>query len=64
MVILALLVAAQGVIQAQNAARWSWQEPQAKVLPTGDLEGAPKAFEFKAGKSVRYLDFASGNDAN
>ena len=45
-------------------ARWSWQEPQAKVLPTGDLEWAPKAFEFKAGESVRYIDFESGNDAN
>ncbi len=22
---------------AEPAARWSWQEPQAKVLPTGDL---------------------------
>ena len=37
--------------------RWSWQEPQAKVLPTGDLEWAPEPFEFKAGESVRYIDF-------
>ena len=48
----------------KNVARWSWQEPQAKVLPTGDLEWAPKPFEFKAGESVRYIDFESGNDAN
>ena len=61
---LALLVAAQGAVNAQNAARWSWQEPQAKVWPTGDLEWAPKAFEFKPGESVRYIDFESGNDAN
>ena len=61
---LALLVAAHGVVNAQNVARWSWQEPQAKVLPTGDLEWAPKPFEFKAGESVRYIDFESGNDAN
>jgi len=45
----ALLVVAPSVVNAQNAARWSWQEPQAKVLPTGDLEWTPKAFEFKAG---------------
>src|SRR5215471_773662 len=45
-------------------ARWSWQEPQAKVLPKGDLEWAPHAFEFKAGASVRYIDFESGDDAN
>ena len=44
--------------------RWSWQEPQSKVLPTGDLEWAPQPFEFKAGESIRYIDFESGNDAN
>jgi hypothetical protein len=60
---LALLVAARGAVNAQSVARWSWQEPQAKVLPTGDLEWAPEPFEFKAGESVRYLDFESGNDA-
>ena len=35
---------------ADAAARWSWQEPQAKVLPTGDLEWAPQPFEFKTGR--------------
>jgi hypothetical protein len=45
-------------------AQWSWQEPQSKVLPTGDLEWAPKPFEFRAGESVRYIDFDSGNDAD
>jgi hypothetical protein len=34
------------------------------VLPTGDLEWAPKPFEFKAGESARYIDFESGNDKN
>jgi hypothetical protein len=61
---LALLLPAHDVVKAQNLVRWSWQEPHAKVLPTGDLEWAPKAFEFKAGESVRYIDFESGNDAN
>ena len=61
---LALLVAAHGVATAQSAGRWSWQEPQAKVLPTGDLQWAPRVFEFKAGESIRYVDFESGNDAN
>ncbi|RPJ37660.1 MAG: hypothetical protein EHM35_06190, partial [Planctomycetaceae bacterium] len=46
------------------AARWSWQEPQAKALPTGDLEWAPRPFAFKAGESIRYIDFESGYDAN
>ena len=51
-------------VEAQTAARRSWQEPHAKVLPTGDLEWAPKPFEFKTGASIRYIDFESGNDAN
>lgn len=46
------------------ANNWSWQQPQAKVLPTGDLEWAPRPFEFKPGGSIRYIDFDSGNDAN
>ena len=62
--VLALLAAWQGVVNAQGVTRWSWQEPQAKVSPTGDLEWAPRTFEFRAGESVRYIDFESGNDAN
>jgi hypothetical protein len=61
---LALLAVAHGVACAQAAARWSWQEPQARVLPAGDLEPAPRKFEFKPGKSIRYIDFDSGDDAN
>jgi hypothetical protein len=44
--------------------RWSWPQSQAKVLPTGDLEWAPQPFEFRAGDSVRYIDFESGRDDN
>jgi Concanavalin A-like lectin/glucanases superfamily len=62
--VLVLLVTAQGITQAQNVAQWSWQEPHAKIAPTGDLAWAPKAFEFEVGESVRFIDFASGNDAN
>jgi Concanavalin A-like lectin/glucanases superfamily len=43
---------------------WAWQEPQAKVLPTGDLEWAPHPFRFERSGSRRYIDFGSGNDAN
>ena len=48
----------------EAAARWSWQEPHSKVLPTGGLEWAPRPFEFKAGESSRFIDFEAGNDAN
>src|SRR5271157_2223553 len=60
----ALLLAAHGLVHAQSPARWSWQEPQAVVLPTGDLQWAPKAFAFQPGESPRYVDFESGSDAN
>ena len=51
------------VVAGEAPARWSWQEPHCKVLPTGDLEWAPQPFVFKAGEAVRYIDFDSGNDA-
>ena len=47
-----------------GAALYSWQEPHAKVLPTGDLEWAPKAFVFEKGESVRYIDYEGGKDSN
>lgn len=61
---LTLLALASSVANAQDAARWSWQKPHAKVLPTGDLEWAPEPFAYRPGASVRYIDFASGDDAN
>ncbi len=45
-----------------QAADFNWQKPHAKVLPNGDLEWAPQAFEFKAGKTVRYIDYENGDD--
>ncbi len=47
-----------------GAADYSWQEPHAKVLPTGALEWAPKPFVFQAGDTVRYIDYENGDDAN
>ena len=44
--------------------KWFWQEPQATVLPTGDLKWAPHPFEFKPGQTIRYIDFDSGADSN
>jgi hypothetical protein len=62
-----LLIAAGTAMAAQGAAgstpRWSWQEEQARVLPTGGLEWAPRPFVFEKGASVRYIDFAAGDDA-
>ena len=60
---LILFIAVCGVARGQVTARWSWQEPHAKVVPTGDLEWAPRPFAFRLGASVRYIDYASGDDA-
>ena len=46
------------------AATYSWQQPHAKVVPTGDLEWTPQPFVFEKGASVRHIDFASGDDTN
>ena len=45
-------------------ASWSWQTPQAKIHPTGDLSWQPMPFRFQAGPSVRYIDFEAGDDVN
>lgn len=60
---LVLLAAAHGAVNAQSVPRWSWQEPQVKALPNGNLQWAAKAVAFNPGKSVRYINFVSGNDA-
>jgi hypothetical protein len=46
------------------SASYSWQQPNANVLPTGDLKWAPEPFQFKPSPAIRYIDFDSGNDAN
>lgn len=48
---------------AGGEAAFSWQRPQAKVLPSGNLEWAPKPFVLEKGASVRYIDFEGGDDA-
>ncbi len=59
------LLAVCGVACAEEgggAAHFSWQEPHAKVLPSGGLEWAPKPFVFEKGDSLRYIDFEAGDD--
>ena len=46
------------------AATYSWQEPNATITPSGDLEWAPEPFVYEAGDSVRYIDYEGGNDSN
>ncbi|MCH5374106.1 MAG: hypothetical protein JJ992_09025, partial [Planctomycetes bacterium] len=52
------------VVQLSVAAEFSWQDPKAEVLPTGDLQWTPQSFEYEHGDSVRYIDFENGDDDN
>ncbi|MFO7955911.1 MAG: LamG-like jellyroll fold domain-containing protein [Candidatus Brocadiia bacterium] len=48
----------------EEPGKWSWQQAHARVMPTGDLEWAPRPFVFEAGGSVRYIDYEGGSDDN
>ena len=43
---------------------WSWRQPQADVIPNGDLKWKPRPFAYQKGDSVRYIDFEGGDDAH
>jgi hypothetical protein len=59
------LVQSQSILKSNSGETlYSWETQQAKVLPNGDLEWAPLAFELVKGSSVRYIDFDGGNDSN
>lgn len=57
-------VAVSAEPQSSTDTRFSWQQPHAKVLPTGGLEWEPRPFVFEKGNSVRYIDFEGGNDTS
>jgi hypothetical protein len=59
--VLALSLAVASTVAAQP---FSWQEPQARVIETGDLEWTPKPFVFEPTETLRYIDYETGNDAN
>jgi len=61
--ILALMLLSMSITAQEIPSLYSWETQQAKVLPTGDLEWAPQAFQLVKGSSVRYIDFESGDDA-
>lgn len=44
--------------------QWSWQQPQAEVIGSGDLKWKPQPFVFEKGDSQRYIDFENGDDGN
>lgn len=66
MKILSLLFVLCSVSLVTNAAdkTWSWNNPNAIVKKTGDLEWAPKSFVFEKGSSLKYIDYEKGDDNN
>ncbi|MFW6218147.1 MAG: hypothetical protein ACOC4K_04035, partial [Verrucomicrobiota bacterium] len=40
---------------------FSWQQPKAKVMESGQMEWTPADYEFVAGDTVRYIDFENGD---
>ncbi len=62
--LVAAVLAGSGVAAAQGqAGPFSWQQPQARILSTGNLEWSPRPFVFQMGASVRYIDFEAGDDS-
>jgi len=51
-----------GADQPVDQAAFSWQQPHAKVMPSGDLAWAPEPFVYTHGESVRYIDYEAGDD--
>lgn len=66
MKILRTLILLFGVIGTVNSAdqNWYWNQPNAKVKATGNLEWQPKPFVFEKGNSLKYIDFEKGIDNN
>ncbi|MCK4746513.1 MAG: LamG domain-containing protein, partial [Bacteroidales bacterium] len=44
--------------------KYSWENSQAKILPSGEIEWQPRNFVFVAGSSIRYIDFENGDDTD
>ncbi len=48
----------------QAADQFSWQQPHAEIVKTGDLKWKPAPFKFVAGATVKYIDYENGSDSN
>jgi concanavalin A-like lectin/glucanase superfamily protein len=60
-----LLVLLTSVLSsAARGEPWRWQRSYSEVLPDGDIRLAQRPFVFVAGDSLRYIDFAGGDDDN
>ena len=54
-----------GCLDARTAEMpFAWQRDYARVTDTGDIQWTPEPFQFQLGTSVRYIDYAEGDDSN
>ncbi|MCF8224314.1 MAG: T9SS type A sorting domain-containing protein [Bacteroidales bacterium] len=44
--------------------KYSWETSHASIMPGGDIEWKPLAFEYSEGSSVKYIDYENGDDTN
>jgi hypothetical protein len=58
---LVVLTLCGSAIQAAEAP-FAWQQDYARVTETGDIQWTPRAFQFVADGSVRYIDYENGSD--
>jgi len=63
-ILLAVILLSLSITAQEIPSLYSWETQQAKVLPNGDLQWAPQAFQLVKGTSLRYIDYDGGNDAN
>jgi hypothetical protein len=47
-----------------HAEGFSWQQPYAALSAKGDIAWTPQPFRYEKGDSVRYIDYAGGDDAS
>jgi hypothetical protein len=62
--IFCILLVSCATTRLSTAQTWNWEDPKITIDATGDLEWSPLPFAFPGGESLRYIDFADGDDAN
>ncbi len=57
-----LLAMCAATPQGASAEDYSWRRAHATPVDSGDLQWSPEPFVFRAGATVRYIDYAGGDD--
>jgi hypothetical protein len=60
----AVVVTVVSLVFVAAAQPYTWQQPNATVIGSGDLLLAQNQFQYTPGASVIYIDYDGGSDAN